>query len=53
LANEFDILILDTPAAADTADAQAITMRAGRWADCRAQKRHTGFAGTRHCPTRD
>ena len=29
LANEFDILILDTPAAADTADAQAITMRAG------------------------
>jgi chain length determinant protein tyrosine kinase EpsG len=29
LAKEFDILILDTPAAADTADAQAITMRAG------------------------
>jgi chain length determinant protein tyrosine kinase EpsG len=29
LANEFDILILDTPAAADSADAQAITMRAG------------------------
>jgi chain length determinant protein tyrosine kinase EpsG len=29
LAKEFDILIIDTPAAADTADAQAITMRAG------------------------
>jgi Mrp family chromosome partitioning ATPase len=29
LANEFDILILDTPAAVDTADAQAIAMRAG------------------------
>lgn len=29
LAKEFDVLILDTPAAADTADAQAITMRAG------------------------
>ena len=29
LATEFDILIIDTPAAADTADAQTITMRAG------------------------
>ena len=29
MAREFDILILDTPAAADTADAQTITMRAG------------------------
>jgi chain length determinant protein tyrosine kinase EpsG len=29
LANEFDILILDSPAAADNADAQTITMRAG------------------------
>jgi protein-tyrosine kinase len=29
LAKEFDILILDTPAAADTADAQTVTMCAG------------------------
>jgi len=29
LAKEFDILILDTPAASDSADAQTVTMRAG------------------------
>ena len=29
LANEFDVILLDTPATAETADAQTVTMRAG------------------------